>query len=500
MSENTASDNSLVTAVATAAYEQEQEKAEKKQNASKPQQQPKPKQPEKKEQPEKPSNVPKGEERKKFHNKNREQKKKEEHPTQTATTKEKSESDKLSCPYCGQPLRYDENAMQYIHEISRRNCNKHFRDSDEIERCKAEIKKKSESQDKLQKQPAAEAETSASSNNQKPQNTSSNQNNKQKKNETSAKIEVIEVEDISEDAIKAKLGLLEDESQKSKVLEDGENSSKPDPEGGDGLTNHFPQNLESSSDSNEKIEIPKVQEEPEEPEQPKQEASVNSNIVGGINKKGKNKLRNKMTKFKEGDEEKMEEYAKGALEEIEEGRKRGVIIRNGKPVEENTKKVPPVSDGKTENAENTQSSNSLNDVPAPTEKEKEEPLEEPEVYSGKTTLLTEEVPETQKIFPTLTDVETGKIITIEQPETLIGRDKDCQIIINEKVISHKHAYIILKNDKAYMIDNGSSNGTFAMEDMEETNKFRLPKDLEVEIKDGSIIMLADRKYKFSLEG
>ena len=484
--------------LAKALLEQRQQKAENRQSTQKKEQ---PKQPEKKEQPAKPSNVPRGEERKRNRNQNREQKKKEERPTQATTTKEKEESGKLTCPYCGFPLIYNESEMGYIHEIKRGNCTHRFRDADEIASCRAEVKSKSGQQTQNnEKQPAAEVETSASSNTSKPQNSSSNQEKKQKNKNNSAGIEVIEVEDMSEEAIRAKLGLLEDESQSPKVLEDEENSSKapeesqtyPSPE------NNSENNLENNT---EKAETPKTQEQPEQseqPEQPKQEAPANNSIIGGITEEGKNKLRSKLRKFEEGDEKKMEEYAISAAEGNAEGRKRGVIVRNGKPLED-TESITPVSNEKIESAENTQSSNSSNDNQAPTKEEKKESLEETEVYSGKTTLLTEEVPETQKIFPTLTDVETGEIITIEQPETLIGRDKDCQIIINEKVISHKHAYIILKNDKAYMIDNGSSNGTFAMEDTEETNKFRLPKDLEVEIKDGSIVMLADKKYRFSLE-
>lgn len=489
--------------LANAILEQRQQKAENRQSTPKPQQ---PKQPEREDQPAKPSNVPRGEERKRNRNQNREQKKKEERPTQTTTTEEKEESGKLTCPYCHAPLRYDENAMQYIHEIKRGNCTHLFRDPDEIARCWAEVKSKSGQQaQNNEKQPTADAETSVSSNTSKSQNSSSNQEKKQKNKNNSAGIEVIEVEDMSEEAIRAKLGLLEDESQNPKVLEEEENSSKAPEARGDNQTHHFPQNLKDNTekDNTEKAETPEVQEEPEQPEppkQPKQEAPANNSIIGGITEEGKNKLRSKMKKFQEGDEKKMEEYAISAAEGNAEGRKRGVIVRNGKPLEEDTGNITPVSNEKIESAENTRSSNSSNNISTPAKEEKKEPLEETEVYSGKTTLLTEEVPETQKIFPTLTDVETGEIITIEQPETLIGRDEDCQIIINEKVISHKHAYIILKNDKAYMIDNGSSNGTFAMEDTEETNKFRLPKDLEVEIKDGSIVMLADKKYKFSLEG
>ena len=119
---------------------------------------------------------------------------------------------------------------------------------------------------------------------------------------------------------------------------------------------------------------------------------------------------------------------------------------------------------------------------------------------GKTQLLTppEPLPE-EKIYPTLTSIETGEIISIEQPETLIGRSKKCQVRISDNVISHEHAYLMLKNDKAYLRDDKSSNGTFIYEN-EDAEPFKLPYGLEVEIKDGCIIQFANIKYRFSMEG
>ena len=131
-------------------------------------------------------------------------------------------------------------------------------------------------------------------------------------------------------------------------------------------------------------------------------------------------------------------------------------------------------------------------------KKEKKSLEEDEDL-GKTQILTPPEEET-KIYPTLTDLQTGEILTIEQPETLIGRSKLCQIIIKENVISHEHAYLILKNDKAYIRDDKSSNGTFIMENESEENIFRIPQGLEVEIKDGCIIQFANKKFRFSMEG
>ena len=66
------------------------------------------------------------------------------------------------------------------------------------------------------------------------------------------------------------------------------------------------------------------------------------------------------------------------------------------------------------------------------------------------------------------------------------------------MISHEHAHLILKNDKAYLRDDGSSNGTFLLEG-EEEDAFKLPKGHEVELKDGCLLLFANRKYQFSME-
>lgn len=192
------------------------------------------------------------------------------------------------------------------------------------------------------------------------------------------------------------------------------------------------------------------------------------------------KIRQKISLFTADQQDEMEKMVSGN-EDIPTGTKKAIIIR--KSVE------------KIEEAETLQEKNEKFTRGAQTcllEEDDEEDL-------GKTQILTPPKEEFQfSKYPTLTDLDSGEEIEITQPETTIGRSRKCQVQISDTVISHEHAHLILKNDKAYLRDDKSSNGTFVLGD-DEKDKFRLPRGLEVEIKSGSIIMLANRKFLFTME-
>jgi hypothetical protein len=77
---------------------------------------------------------------------------------------------------------------------------------------------------------------------------------------------------------------------------------------------------------------------------------------------------------------------------------------------------------------------------------------------------------------------------IYEGRNLIGRDADCQITVNDKKISGKHAIIVFRADKYKIKDELSSHGTFVNgEDIEEET---------VELHDGDIIKLGDTVFKF----
>ncbi len=54
----------------------------------------------------------------------------------------------------------------------------------------------------------------------------------------------------------------------------------------------------------------------------------------------------------------------------------------------------------------------------------------------------------------------GKMFVIEPREMTIGRDDECDIIINDNGISRIHAKIVSVADQTILIDNNSTNGTF----------------------------------------
>jgi predicted component of type VI protein secretion system len=56
--------------------------------------------------------------------------------------------------------------------------------------------------------------------------------------------------------------------------------------------------------------------------------------------------------------------------------------------------------------------------------------------------------------------EQGKAIPIRQLQFLIGRDPQCHLRPVSPLVSKRHCALLLKNDKVYVRDFGSTNGTF----------------------------------------
>lgn len=193
-------------------------------------------------------------------------------------------------------------------------------------------------------------------------------------------------------------------------------------------------------------------------------------------KRNLGKIRDKITTFDEGQEEEVDKLVK-ENEVVAASTRKAVVIRNTVEIEK------PHMEADKPKAQETKTS-ILKD---------EEDL-------GRTQLLVPEEPEKKlQAHPTLTDIITGEVLEINQPETAIGRSRKCHIQIKDSVISHEHAHLILKNDKAYLRDDKSSNGTFIVEGDDEENTFKLPLGHEVEIKDGCIIQFANRKFIFSMD-
>lgn len=123
-----------------------------------------------------------------------------------------------------------------------------------------------------------------------------------------------------------------------------------------------------------------------------------------------------------------------------------------------------------------------------------EPEEEEDDEYGQTELLGgDSVSGSQTNYPKLTSLSTGEIFDIDKPVYKIGKKKDCSLrLVENKTVSRTHAAILVKNGTCYIKDLGSTNGTF-LEGME------IPKETEVEIKDGQSVMFADEEFIFNHE-
>lgn len=92
----------------------------------------------------------------------------------------------------------------------------------------------------------------------------------------------------------------------------------------------------------------------------------------------------------------------------------------------------------------------------------------------------------------------GKVIDISKNYFLIGCGSECDFVIEtdpvKHTISRKHAYIIIKNDTAFLKDM-SSNGTFIGDSLSK-DFYRIPKDTEVEVRVGQFIKFSDKLFSF----
>jgi serine phosphatase RsbU (regulator of sigma subunit) len=69
----------------------------------------------------------------------------------------------------------------------------------------------------------------------------------------------------------------------------------------------------------------------------------------------------------------------------------------------------------------------------------------------------------QRIVPTLQIVNgplTGRLYTLDQDVTIIGRNPECDVVLQPKSVSRKHAAIVRKGGGFILKDMGSTRGTF----------------------------------------
>ena len=91
----------------------------------------------------------------------------------------------------------------------------------------------------------------------------------------------------------------------------------------------------------------------------------------------------------------------------------------------------------------------------------------------------------------LLDLDTGEKIDIDSRKYVIGKNEDCDLVVNSTHISRHHAYISYVDGVYYLVDMGSTNHTYVDED-------ELVRGIPVELHNGMQIKFADKMYKFFL--
>ncbi len=56
--------------------------------------------------------------------------------------------------------------------------------------------------------------------------------------------------------------------------------------------------------------------------------------------------------------------------------------------------------------------------------------------------------------------ERGSVVGLHQKRMVLGRDSDCDIVLDKSYVSKKQAEIVISGQKAAITDYGSTNGTF----------------------------------------
>ena len=155
-----------------------------------------------------------------------------------------------------------------------------------------------------------------------------------------------------------------------------------------------------------------------------------------------------------------------------------------KPVVAHTSKVLDQNDN-----ENTRFF-SRTDKPAQSEEDEEEGT----VLLGNeegTIALSEEKCE-NIVYPKLKRKSTGKTIELKKSEFIIGKSKVADYTVDKNTsISRTHVKIIVRDNRYYVMDMESTNGTYI------DNK-RLEANIETEINPGQILKLADEEFEFGI--
>ncbi len=97
----------------------------------------------------------------------------------------------------------------------------------------------------------------------------------------------------------------------------------------------------------------------------------------------------------------------------------------------------------------------------------------------------------RKKYGNLLDLTTGEKILISKSKYVIGKNEDCDLVINSSHVSRQHAYIMYSEGTYYVVDMGSTNKTFI-------DDVPIVKGIPTELHNGMQVKFADRPYRFFL--
>lgn len=114
------------------------------------------------------------------------------------------------------------------------------------------------------------------------------------------------------------------------------------------------------------------------------------------------------------------------------------------------------------------------------------------MFGDETTVLYQEEVESIPVrYPTISRTSTQESVTINKPVFRIGKEKSYvdYFVMNNNAVSRSHADIITRGTQFYIIDLNSKNHTFI-------NGQQIPPQLEVELRDGDNVRLANEEFVF----
>ena len=83
---------------------------------------------------------------------------------------------------------------------------------------------------------------------------------------------------------------------------------------------------------------------------------------------------------------------------------------------------------------------------------------------------------------------TGERFILDIPEVTIGRDPNCEVFLNDRTVSRRHAHLSIQGGRAIIEDLGSLNGTWVDADIVSSS----------ELFNGSTIQIGTFKMIFNM--